>query len=361
MPSKKLNRWSNTLSSALIYVTLISQMPAVGLAGDMTDVIKELRGLREETREARLIQGAKQEGKITLYGTTGVDDMKVLFDSFKKKYPFIDVGHFRGGALTVYNRVATEARAGKFDADVIEATALTAFRLKENNLLEPYVSPRRTGIMKGFMDDDGYWTAWFQQVVAMIYNTNLVKSDEVPKSYEDLTDPKWRGRISVDQEDDDIFTTLINHWGKDKGMSYFKRLAQNKPTVRKGHNLQTNLVAAGETHIAPWIFAFRPLTMKQKGAPIDIALLDPVLSDPKYVMVAKNSQRPFGSILFTDWLLTEGQTIVVEKLGRTGTRTGLRERFPELVRSQYLVESPERLGANSKAHAELYCRTFASC
>jgi iron(III) transport system substrate-binding protein len=361
MAIPKRERWVKSLISALVCIISTTQGITWVPAADMAAVIKEIGALRDEARETRLIQGAKQEGRIVLYGTTGIDDMKIVFDSFKNKYPFLDVGHFRGGALAVHNRVVTEARAGKFEADVIEATALTAIRLKENNLLEPYVSPRRAGIAKAFMDNDGFWTGWFQQVVAMIYNTKLVRSDEVPKSYEELTDAKWRGRISVDQEDDDIFATLMNHWGKEKGMSFFKRLAQNKPTVRKGHNLQTNLVAAGETHLAPWIFAFRPLTMKQKGAPIDIALLDPVLSDPKYVMVAKNSQHPYASMLFTDWLLSDGQAIVVEKLGRTGTRAGLRERFPELVRPQYLVEGPERLGGNSKLYAELFCKTFGSC
>jgi iron(III) transport system substrate-binding protein len=330
-------------------------------ARDVQEVMKELRGLPDDAREARLIEGAKQEGKVVLYGTTGVDDMKLLFDGFKKKYPFVDVGHFRSGALGVYNRVVTEARAGRFEANVIEATSLTASRLKENHLLEAYASPRRAGIGKDFMDNEGYYTAWFQQVVATIYNTNLVRSDEAPKSYDDLLDPKWREKLSMDQEDDDIFATLMSYWGKDKGAAFFKRLALNKPAMRKGHNLQTNLLAAGETYIAPFIFAFRPLTMKQRGAPIGVALLDPVLSDPKYVMAAKNNQRPYATMLFIDWLLTDGQKIVVESLGRTGTRAGLKERFPELVRPRYLVQTPERLGANSKSYAEMFCKTFTTC
>lgn len=333
----------------------------IAFARDMQDVLKELRGVPDDEREARLIEGAKQERKVVLYGTTGVDDMKVLFDAFKKKYPFLDVGHYRSGALGVYNQVVTEARAGRFEANVIEATSLTALRLRENNLLEPYVSPKRAGIGKDFMDNDGYWTAWFQQIVAMIYNTKLVRSDEVPKSYDDLLDPKWRGKISMDLEDDDIYATLVGYWGKDKGIAYFKRLAQNQPTLRKGHNLQTSLLAAGETHIAPWIFAFRPLTMKQRGAPIGISLVDPVLSDPKYMMAAKNNQRPYATILFIDWMLSDGQKIVVENLGRTGTRSGLKERFPELVRPRYLVQTPDRLAANSKSYAEMFCKTFATC
>ena len=345
----------------LCFIGAIAISGTTTFARDMQEVLKEVRGLREDEREAKLIEGAKQERKVVLYGTTGVDDMKVVFDAFKKKYPFLEVGHYRSGALGVYNQVVTEARAGRFEANVVEATSLTALRLRENNLLEPYVSPKRAGIEKDFMDGDGYWTAWFQQVVAMIYNTKLVRSDEAPKSYDDLLDPKWKGKISLDQEDDDIFATLMGYWGKEKGLNYFKRLALNQPTLRKGHNLQTSLLAAGEFHIAPWIFAFRPLTMKQRGAPINVALLDPVLSDPKYVMIAKNNQRPYSTILFIDWLLTDGQKIVVESLGRTGTRRGLKERFPELVRPRYLVQTPDRLGVNSKSYAEMYCKTFALC
>ena len=88
-------------------VWTLSLFCLIGIAGisvdrafarDMQDVLKELRGLHDDEREARLIDGAKQERKVVLYGTTGVDDMKVLFDAFKKKYPFLEVGHYRSGA-----------------------------------------------------------------------------------------------------------------------------------------------------------------------------------------------------------------------------------------------------------------------
>ncbi|MBI4524630.1 MAG: extracellular solute-binding protein [Deltaproteobacteria bacterium] len=356
-----MNRVSQPAAVMLSWTVLFVLLPLCAYGRTAGEVLGELKNTRGKAREAKLVEGARREGKVVLYGTTGVDDMKEIFDGFKRRYPFLEVGHYRGGALKVYNKVVAEARAGRYEADVLESTSLTGFHLKEQNLLDPYISPSRDGLLKDFMDREGYWTAWFQQVVVMVYNTTLVKKSEVPRSYEDLLNPKWRGKLSMDDEDDDLFGTLLDHWGKEKGLAYFRKLAQNKPTMRKGHNLQTNLLAAGETHIAPWIFAFRPLVLKQKGAPLDIALLNPVISDPKQLMLAKNSSRPHAAALFIDWLLTDGQKMIVEKFGRTSTRPGLNERFSELALPDYLVVKPERLGPNSKEYAELYCKTFGHC
>jgi iron(III) transport system substrate-binding protein len=361
MPGQLATTIRLTAAVIIYWLSTFPLLSSMAWGRDVAEVLRELKGLRGAAREARLVEGAKREGKVVLYGTTGIDDMKVVFDAFKQRYRFLEVSHFRSGAVKVYNRVVTEARAGRYEADVVEATSLTAFQLRQDNLLESYLSPSRDGLMRNAMDKDGYWTAWFQQVIALAYNKKLIKADEVPRSYEDLLDPKWRGKMSIDHEDQEPFGTLLDYWGEEKGMAYFKRLAQNKPTLQRGHNLQTNLLSAGETHLAPWLFAYRPLAMRQKGAPVDIALLKPVMADPKYVMLAKNNPRPYGAILLIDWLLSDGQKIVVEKFGRTGTRPGLNERFPEVVLPEYLVATPERQGPNVQSHPRLFCSTFGTC
>ena len=247
MPGQLATTIRLTAAVIIYWLSTFPLLSSMAWGRDVAEVLRELKGLRGAAREARLVEGAKREGKVVLYGTTGIDDMKVVFDAFKQRYRFLEVSHFRSGAVKVYNRVVTEARAGRYEADVVEATSLTAFQLRQDNLLESYLSPSRDGLMRNAMDKDGYWTAWFQQVIALAYNKKLIKADEVPRSYEDLLDPKWRGKMSIDHEDQEPFGTLLDYWGEEKGMAYFKRLAQNKPTLQRGHNLQTNLLSAGET------------------------------------------------------------------------------------------------------------------
>src|SRR5438128_1454480 len=104
-----------------------------------------------------------------------------------------------------------------------------------------------------------------------------VRRDEAPKTYDDLLDPKWKGRMSLDQTDMHLFGTLLEYWGREKGLSYFRKLAENDPSMRRGKTLQAQILGAGEVHVAPWLYGYRPLAMKGEGAPVDISLLKPVL------------------------------------------------------------------------------------
>ena len=354
---KKKTKLFLTLLGSLV-MALATGSPA--LAQSAASVLKKLDGLQTKEREQKLIEGAKKEGKVVVYSFTAVDQLKPLLEEFQKRYPFINPEHYRGNATGVFNKFTTEARAGRTLADVIDISAGETYTLWQMGLIDPYHSPSREGISKDFMDDKGFWTAHYHFVIALGFNTQHIKPAEAPKSYEELANPKWKERFSLDPADQDLFGALLLHWGKEKALSYFKNLAKLEPRMVSGHTQQANLVGAGEIHMAPWLYGYRPLQLKDEGAPVEALLFDPVLSNPAYLLLTKNSSHPHGAALLIDWALSPdgGMKFFAEKFGRTPTRTGLKERFPKLRVGRYLVVKPEIVGPNFKEFTKLYNETF---
>jgi len=183
----------------LFAISLVLLSDSSGLA-QSSNVLRKYDGSGKE-REQKLIDGAKKEGKVVVYSFTAVDQLKPLLDEFQKKYPFITPEHYRANATGVFNKFATESRAGQTLADVIDISAGEAHTLGQMGLIDPYVSPSREGIPKDFMDEKGFWTAHYHFVIALGFNTQRIKPAEAPKSYEEFLNPKWKGRFSLDPAD----------------------------------------------------------------------------------------------------------------------------------------------------------------
>jgi len=352
--------------SKVLLLSLITSLvtalasPSISQAQSGASLLKRYEGLPGKEREQRLIEGAKKEGKVVVYSFTAVDQLKPLLDEFQKRYPFIKPDHYRANATGVFNKFATEVRAGQTLADVIDISAGETHTLRQMGLLDPYLSPSREGIPKDFMDEKGYWTAHYHFVIALGFNTRHIKPAEAPKSYEELLNPKWKGRFSLDPADQDLFGALLFHWGKEKALNYFRNLAKLEPRMVTGHTQQANLVGAGEIQMAPWLYGYRPLQLKDQGASVEVFLFEPVLTNPAYLLLTKNAPHPHAAALFMDWALSAegGMKFFGEKFGRTTTRTGLKERFPQLRVEKYLVVKPEIVGPNFKEFTKLYNDIF---
>ena len=349
--------------SLIVWVGLCSFVPSHTYGATAAEVLKSYEKLSVKEREAKLIDGAKREGNLVYYGGILADQMKRVFDEFNKKYPFLKVGTYRGGALDVYNRITTEALAKKYDVDAADMDPGEVYNLAKTGLVDPYLSPSRNGIQNEFMDKEGYWTGYFHLAMALGYNSKQVKKEEAPKTYEQLLDPKWKGKMSLDTDDMHLMGTLLDFWGKEKGLAYYKKLAENEPVMRRGKNLQAQILSAGDVSIAPFLFGFQALLLKQKGAPVEITLLNPTLSSPSYLVLMKHAPRPHAAALFLDWALSQDgpMRLFAEEFGRGVPRSGYKERFPELKATSYLVISPEKIGPAYQEHRKLYCEIFKHC
>ncbi len=344
--------------ACLLFYFVITDVALGKTAGE---VLLPFGGLQGGARASQLVEAAKREGKIVLYGTTNIAVMQELLERFKKKYSFLQVDNYRATTNRVYAKVVAEARSGTHAVDVIEISPDSAFKLKQDHLLDPYLSPVRKSILEGYTDKEGYWTGYFHQVIALGYNTTNIKKTEIPKTYEDLLNPSFKGKLSLGTADQELFGTLLEFWGKEKTFAYFSHLAKNAPAMREGHTLQAQLLSAGEFVMAPWLLGHNLAELKRKGAPVETVLLEPVLSTPKYVLLAKHSAHPHAAALLIDWMLSEGQEILVAKFGRNSTASGLKHLFPELVRSKYLVVNPEKFGPQYADYVRWYCEIFRHC
>lgn len=323
------------------------------------ELVRSLDGLSPEARLEKLVAGAKKEGRVVFYGTASADDAREFLAGFKRRYPFLETGHYRAGGFRLVNKVVTEARGGRYEPDVIQTSSLVGHELITAGLITKYFSPERKYLRKEFYDKDGKWAAMQHVRVALGYNTQLVKSDEVPKDYHDLLKPRWKGKVVIDNQDQDVLAALIDAWGEEKAFALFKGLAKNSVNIRRSRTLQAQLLAAGEFHIAAFLHGYIPAEMKGKGAPVRVVTYPPFITKPSPLFLAKHSPNPHAAILLYDYLLSEDcQKIVATKIGRGPVRVGIKEKYPELQRDQYQIVNPETAGPKLRELREFFDKTF---
>ena len=204
-----------------------------------------------------LIEGAKKEKRLVHWTTMTLSQSKQVVDAFQKKYPFIEIDLFRTGGDAMLNKIFTEDRAGTHLWDVLLTRGDMFLPLMQRKLLAAYRSPETKKIPADLFDKNGYWTGYYVNPYTLGYNTKWVKKEEVPKTYEELLNPKWKGqKISVDNTSYNLLAGLITAWGKDKAIAYFKKLAAQEPSVMRGDTNRVQLAAAGEF---PLIISFAPI------------------------------------------------------------------------------------------------------
>src|SRR4051794_31528543 len=144
-------------------------------------------------RMQRLMDGARKEGEVSIYTSAPVDDVKVLTDAFEKKYG-VKAKVWRASSEKVLQRGVTEARANRFDADIFETNGPEMEALVREKVLTPVNSPVLNDLIPEAKFKHGGWVGSRLNIFSFAYNTNAVKKDELPKKYEDLLDPRWKGR-----------------------------------------------------------------------------------------------------------------------------------------------------------------------
>jgi iron(III) transport system substrate-binding protein len=268
-------------------------------------------------RQQRLIEGAKQEGRVTYYSGMIVNQaLRPLTAAFQKKYPFIKMTHWRGDSEDILTRVSAELRASNLVADVIEGTGVGELAVQAG-LAQPVWSPQLADIPDFMRDPRRLWAPTRMSYFGIAYNTRLVAAGTAPKTYEDLLDPKWKGKMAwpaLTPVGAPLFVTNLRlSWGEDKTMAYLQRLRTQGIVNFGAGNPRTlvDRVIAGEYPIALQIFAHHPLISAGKGAPVTAQLLPPVASASGALVVPKGSRHPHAALLLMDFLLSkEGQDIL---------------------------------------------------
>jgi ABC-type Fe3+ transport system substrate-binding protein len=264
-------------------------------------------------REQRLAKAAKAERELTLYSSLVVEDLSALAAAFEKKYG-VRLKYWRAGSEKVVQRTVTEARAGRFDFDVIETNGPELESLYREKLLQKAASPHFKDLLPDAIRPHREWIGDRLNMFVHAYNTNLVKKSDLPRSYEDFLDPKWKGKLGIEAEDVDWFATVVTAMGERKGLQLFRDIvARNGLSVRKGHTLLAGLVASGEVPFALTVYNHNADKLKKKGAPVDWYAIQPAIARVNGVALSRKPPHPNAAVLFYDFILgPEGQAILVK-------------------------------------------------
>jgi len=289
--------------------------PALALAQPKPGPHGELYQYQGADRDQRVLAGAKKEGSVVVYTSLNTKDSLPITEVFEKKYG-VKVELWRSSSERVLQRALTEARAGRYAVDAFELNGPELEVMWREGLLDRFYSPQAKNMPPQAFAKSGAYVADRFNFFTIAYNTKLVKPDEVPSSYEDLLKPHWVGRIGIEASDTDWFGSIVHAMGEQKGIAFFRKLAEMKPQMRTGHTLMAELVSSGEIPLAATIYNHNAERLKVKGAPIEWKALAPTFGRPNGVAVAKRAAHPNAALLFVDFMLSlEGQRLI-QKVNR---------------------------------------------
>jgi iron(III) transport system substrate-binding protein len=263
-------------------------------------------------RTEKLIAAARQEGSLTLYTSIAEKDMPLLKADFEKKYG-IRLSVWRAGSAQVMQRSITETAAKRYSVDAIHIGAPEMEALHREQLLQPVASPVFKSLISDAVARHRDYAATMLTVWVQTYNTAKIKKADLPKTYQDLLDPKWKGMLGIEAEDSDWFAaTTAALGGEAKGVKLFHDIvATNGISLRKGHTLLQNLVEAGEVPMALAMYNYISSASARKGAPVDWFVIEPAIARANAIGIARHAPHPAAALLFYEYLLSpDGQKIL---------------------------------------------------
>jgi iron(III) transport system substrate-binding protein len=264
-------------------------------------------------RERRLLDEAKKQREVVMYTSLNLKDSVPLTEAFEKKTG-IKVQLWRASSEKVVQRTVTEARAGRFSPDILETNGPEMEALYREKLLEEFYSPHFKDLPAAAFPRHRHYVADRFNFFTIGYNTNLVKAEEVPNAYQELVHPRWAGRVGLEGGDVEWFGAVVKSMGEEKGLAFFRKLADSKPQIRTGHTLMAELVASGEIPLAATLYNHNVERLIVKGAPVKWKAITPTFGRPNAIGVAKRAPHPQAAMVFVDFMLSkEGQTILKER------------------------------------------------
>ena len=331
---------------------------APSAAATLPEIASQVEKMGRAEREAFLIKGAREEKDVMFYATTPVNQVAVLKKYFSAHYPFVDLKHYYSPRQGILNKTLAEYRGNANLVDVVMTDVSYGTILMKEGVSSPYSTPDVQRYVRGSYDPKGQWYTMYMLTTALVYNRNMVKPSDVPKTYQDLLDPKWKGKMIFDPEAAFIMAAMEQAWGKEKARDYLARLAKQDMIFRRGTTLTSQLIAAGEQTIGVTVNAETTAEMRDKGAPLAFSVLPPRIIKPNGFFVAKKAPHPHAALLFTDWSLSEeGQKVLAVELGKGVAMKDIPSKYKEFQGEPDYVVGPE-FGNQLKQHMTEFQKIF---
>ena len=303
---------------------------------------------------------AKREGTVVVYSSFNLDEFDKIYPIFEKRYPEIKVDHVRATSEQLVQRLVTEAKGGKTLADVLETGSFDVFNAISQNLLEPWQAPNAAAFPDSLKDPQGIWVSTRQNVDVIGWNTDLVKPGEEPKSYDEMADPKWKGKILMEPDDLEMFAALVD--GKfggnfDRAVEWLRKIAANEPEFHKGHTETTELLAAGQGAVFLGVYGHRIELLKKKKAPLDW-----MKTEGTQLLavggVIRGAPHPNAARVFLNWLLGEEGQQAISDVGRIPSRPGVKLEAPLLPEGTKWYPARPELARDYEKLSKVWTETF---
>jgi iron(III) transport system substrate-binding protein len=264
-----------------------------------------------------LLDRARKEGSAAFYANiTAVESIMKAFSAdtgVKGQYTRISTTKFVATAIT-------EFEAGRFMADVVQGPLTVLEILKDKGMLAAYRSPAAAGYPEWTRKDDTIQLFGIEYI-GLIYNKELVKKEDAPKRYQDLTDPKWRDKIVMPNPANHATTIgwligLKEHVFKSESewMAFVKGLAANRPMLVASLGPTPAPIESGEKPIG---ISMPKYIVTKSPAPLDWARLEqPLMGTPRAIAVTSKAPHPNAARVFVDyWLSKEAMGMLAKNVG----------------------------------------------
>jgi len=247
----------------------------------------------------------KEGGKVTVYAPFSNRSMEVILPGFMKRFPGVTVNHVDGTPNQLLARIIAEGRGGRVLADVFGGSLPYIAQASDQKLLVPLAVPEAAAYPQQMRSDN--WVATDTQYYIIGWNTTLVKKGEEPKSFEDLTNPKWKNNLMAESRDHQLLIAFAKrkYNNDEKAIDLFKKIAANQVEFHRGHSDLIEFLVAGQQAVCFTCYAHHFPPRVKKGAPIQPLLSEGVGEIGGAVSILKDAPHPMGALLWTRWALSE--------------------------------------------------------
>jgi ABC-type Fe3+ transport system substrate-binding protein len=266
-----------------------------------------------------LLEAAKKEGSVVWYSGMIVNQIiRPMVDAFETKYPGLKVQASRATGNDNALKIMNEARARRPLADMVDGTTALG-PLQEAGLVAVFRPAEAARYPANSKDPAGFWTSPNVYYYTAAYNTNLVSAAEAPKTFDDLLDPKWKGKMAWTNDltgggPPGFIHNILTIKGQEKGMEYMRAFAKQEPVmIPAAQRVVLDKAISGEYPIALMTLSYHSTISAAKGAPIQWLKMPPMVMAPNAIAVLKNAPHPNAARLLIEFILsTEGQTIMAK-------------------------------------------------
>ncbi len=290
-----------------------------GLPGSLAALLLLAQSALAGEADPALVAAAQKEGEVSWYSTLIINQIiRPLVDAFHKKYPGVTVHYSRSTNSDVALKITNEARARRVQADVFDGTN-SIYPLLDAKLVAAYAPKAAASYPADLKDPNGLWTAMNLFFLTTAYNTNLVKPAEVPKTYEDLVDAKWKGKIAwtndpTPQGPPGFIHNMLATMGEQKGMAYLKKFAAQEPVfIPASQRVVLDKVIEGDYPLAVMTFNHHSTISAAQGAPVNWIRMQPLSESINLIGIVEGAPHPNAARLLEEYILSdEGQKILAD-------------------------------------------------